>query len=370
MGHAVALIPGDGIGPEVVGAARRTLEATGVGFDWDEQEAGARVAAREGTPVPPRVVAAIRAAGVALRGPLAAGSAVRSGSANVTLRRELGLSAGIRICTRRRGVRSRYEDVDIVVIRELTEDTYTGIEFEMGDPDTGTLIGILGDTTGARLRHDTGISIKAISASASERIARFAFAYAGEHGRRKVTVGHKANIMKFSDGVFLEGCRRVASEHPDVVFEERIIDALSMQLVQRPQDFDVLVLPNLYGDLVSELCAGLVGGPGVVPSADVGDDVAVFGSLHGCAFDYEGTDRADPTAMLLAGAMLLRHLGEGGAADRVERAVDEVIAEGRSVTFDLDRPGDVRPVGTSEMTDAVVARIEARAPHRRPARGR
>lgn len=360
MGYAVTLIPGDGIGPEVVRAARGALEATGVRFDWDEQEAGSGVASREGTPLPIRVLDSIRRTGVALRGPISAGAGTGYGSANVALRTALGLYAGVRPCRLRPGVRSHYRDVDIVVIRENTEGMYTGIEFEMGAPETEALIDLVAETTGKRMRHDSGISVKAISTSASERIARFAFGQARAGGRHTVIVGHKANIMKFSDGVFLDACRGVAAEFPDIGFEERIIDALCMQLVQRPADFDVLVLPNLYGDLVSELCAGLVGGPGVVPAADIGDEVALFGSLHGSAFGYEGTDRADPTAMMLAGAMLLRHLGEEGAAGRIERAVAEVMEEGAAVTFDLGvgSPGR-RSVGTTEMTEAVIARLGA-----------
>ncbi len=356
MSHAVTLIPGDGVGPEVVDAARAALEATGADLDWDVRGLGLSALEREGTPLPESTLASIRATGVALKGPVITPSDGGWRNVNVALRTELGLFAGLRPCRRLPGVRSRYGEVDIVVIRENTEGMYTGIEFEMGTSGADELIDFLAERGAARLRRDSGISIKTISEHASERIARFAFAYAHAHGRRAVIAGHKANIMKVTDGQFLSTVRRVAAGFPGIAFEDRIIDALCMRLVQRPEDFDVLVLPNLYGDLVSELCAGLVGGPGVVPAADLGDGIAVFGTLHGAATRLAGSGRADPTGVVLAGALLLRHLGERARAERLERAVADVVAERRSVTDDLAADG-VGGVSTSEMTAAVIARL-------------
>ena len=279
---------------------------------------------------------------------------------NVALRVALDLYASVRPCFSYRGIRSRYEGVDVVVVREATEGSYTGVEFEQGTPETAELIRFIERTTGARIREDSGLSIKAISEGASERIVRFAFAYANTHGRRKVTAGHKANIMKCTDGLFLETARRVAAEYPDVVFEDRIIDNLTMQLVQRPQEYDVLVLPNLYGDILSDLCAGLVGGLGVAPGADYGVSCAVFEATHGTAPRYRGLNRANPMALMLSGAMMLRHLGETAAGDRLETAVAEVIAEGRDVTHDLKPTrDDPTAATTTRVRDAVIARLVA-----------
>jgi isocitrate dehydrogenase (NAD+) len=354
------LIPGDGAGPELVEAARRAIEGTGVAIEWDIQEAGAEVAAREGTPLPERVLASIRGTGVALKGPLATPVEAGYRSVNVALRVALDLFACVRPCRSYPGVRSRYEGIDLVVIRENTEGAYTGVEFERGEPTTAEMIAFIERTSGRRVREDSGLSIKAISEGASERIVRFAFDHVRTSGRRKVTAGHKANIMKFSDGLFLETARRVAAENPDVPFDDRIIDNLAMQLVQRPDDYDVLVLPNLYGDIVSDLAAGLVGGLGVAPGANLGPSCAVFEATHGSAARYRGTDRANPMALMLSGAMLLRHVGEVGAGDRLEAAVAGVIAEGRTVTFDL-KPSrdDPTAAGTSEVADAVIERLAA-----------
>ena len=359
--HRVTLIPGDGIGPEISEATRRVLEATGVQFSWDVQEAGEAAMARRGTPLPDPLLESIRANGVALKGPI--GTPVSSGirSVNVALRVALDLYACVRPCRTFPGARSRYEHVDVVVVRENTEGMYTGIEFEQGDPATAELIAFIDRTTGYRIRDDAGISIKTISSGASERIARFAFEHARSHGRRSVTAGHKATIMKFSDGVFLETARSVASEYPDVAFDERIIDALTMHLVQRPEEFDVLLLPNLYGDIVSDLCAGLVGGLGIAPGANIGDRFAVFEATHGTAPKYAGRNMANPMALMLSGVMMLRHLSEAAAADRLERAIIEVIGEGRSVTYDM-KPSrdDPSAVGTSEVADAIVAKVVSR----------
>jgi isocitrate dehydrogenase (NAD+) len=355
--HRATLIPGDGIGPEVVDAARRAIEATGVEIAWDVQVAGSQAMRTTGTALPGSALASIRDHGVALKGPLETpvDGAVRN--VNVELRVVLDLFAGVRPCRSFPGAPSRYDGVDLVVIRENTEAEYTGIEFEQGEPETKELIGFIDETTGIRVREDSGLSIKAISEGASERIVRFSFAYARTHGRSKVTAGHKANIMKFTDGVFLDAARRVAAEYPEVVFEDRIIDALTMRLVQRPEDHDVLVLPNLYGDILAELGAGLIGGPGLAPGANIGDELAVFETTHGTAPAYRGTGRANPMAMMLSGAMLLRHLGEAEAAERLEFAVAETVEAG-TVTPDLkaDRD-DPSAATTSDVVEAVVARL-------------
>ena len=352
--YRATAIPGDGVGPELVEAARRVLEATGVAIAWDEVDA----AARDGTgerPVPERVLEAIRTTGVGLKGPLATPDDA-SANANVSLRTDLGLFAGVRPCRSYPGVATPYAGVDVVIVRELTEAEYTGVEFEHGEPATAELIAFIDTSTGRQVREDSGVSIRAISERASERIVRFAFEHARASGRHLVTAAHKANIMKFTDGLFLEAARRVAGEFPDVGFEERIIDALTMQLVQRPEAFDVLVLPNLYGDIVAEVCAGLVGGPGFVPAANHGEGVAVFETLHGTAPERAGTGTANPVAMIEAGAMLLAHLGEREAADRVHRAVERTVED---ATSDAPR-GDERELGdatTSSFTDAVIARL-------------
>ena len=356
--HRITLIPGDGAGPELVDAARVALEATGLEIEWDVQTAGLSVAEREGTPLPERVLNSIRENGVALKGPL--GTPAGSPSVNVSLRVALDLFASVRPCRWYPGVRSRYEGVDLVVVREATEDAYTGIEFEQGTPAATELIAFIERVSRTRIREDSGLSIKSISEWASERIVRFAFAYALAEGRRKVTAGHKANIMKRSDGLFLETARRVAAEHPGVAFEERIIDNLVMQLVQRPQAFDVLVLPNQYGDIVSDLGAGLVGGRGMAPGADLGVGCAVFEATHGTAARYRGLHRANPMALMLSGALLLRHLGETEAGDRLEAAVARVIAEGRTVTYDLKPTRDDPTAATTdEVRDAVLAELAA-----------
>ena len=357
--HRITLIPGDGAGPELVDAARVAMEATGAEIEWDLQHAGLGVVEREGTPMPPRVIESIRESGVALKGPLGTPTGFRS--VNVGMRAALGLYAAVRPCRLYRGVRSRYDRVDVVVIRELTEGSYTGIEFEQGAPQTAELIAFIERTTGKRVREDSGLSIKAISVGASRRVARFAFEHAKATGRRTVTAGHKANIMKFSDGLFLEVVRDEARGHAEVAFEERIIDNLAMQLVQRPEAFDVLLLPNLYGDIVSDLCAGLIGGLGLAPGMNVGEGCAVFEATHGTVSRYRGLDRANPMALMLSGAMLLRHVGELEPGDRLEAAVAAVLAEGRTVTYDL-RPSrdDPQAASTTEVRDAVVEALRSR----------
>lgn len=357
MTHEVTLIPGDGIGPEVIGAACRVIEAAGVPVRWDVQEAGAAVVEREGTPLPERVLASIRRTGVALKGPVTTpvGSGFRS--VNVALRKALDLYAAVRPAKTYPGVPTRFGHVDIVVIRENTEDVYAGIEFDYGSPVTDSLIQWVERHTNLDLSEDVGISIKLISRHGSERIVRFAFEYARRHGRRRVVAVHKANIMKSSDGLFLSVAREVAASYPDIGFGDLIVDNLCAQLVQRPEAFDVLVLPNLYGDIVSDLCAGLVGGLGLVPGANVGERAAVFEPVHGSAPDIAGQDKANPTAAILTGVMLLRHLGEEDAARRIEQAVTDVLRTGEVTTADLPRRPHGRTVGTRAFTEAVIAAL-------------
>ncbi len=358
--YRITLIPGDGIGPEISEATVRVIEATGVRIDWDVQEAGEEVFKKEGTPLPERVIESIRENGVAIKGPVTTPVGKGFRSVNVTLRQTLDLYACLRPCKGFRGARTRYDDIDIVIVRENTEDLYAGIEFPMGKEETAGLIDYIDKTTGKRIREDSGISIKPISVYGTQRIVRFAFEYARKNGRKKVTAVHKANIMKFSDGLFLETAREVASEYGDIEFEDRIIDNMCMQLVQKPELYDVLVLPNLYGDIVSDLGAGLIGGLGLAPGANIGEGIAVFEPTHGSAPKYKGMNRVNPLAMILSGVMMLRYLGESDAAQRVERAVAEVIEEGKSVTYDMKpSPEDPTAVGTREVADAIIARMNA-----------
>lgn len=357
MTHKVTLIPGDGVGPEVVAATRRVLEATGVSFQWETVEAGADVMEKYGTPLPESVLESIKRNGVALKGPVTTpvGSGFRS--VNVAIRKELDLYACVRPCKIYPGVPSRYQDVDIVVVRENTEDLYAGIEFEKGAPETARLIQLASETGRGEIRADSGVSLKVISEMGSRRIVRFAFDYARAYQRQKVTALHKANIMKFSDGLFLAVAREVAQEYPDIEFEDRIIDNMTMQLVRRPQQFDVVVAPNLYGDIISDLCAGLVGGLGVAPGANVGEKYTVFEPTHGSAPKYAGQNKVNPVATMLSGMLMLRHLGEADAADRLESAIASVIAEGKNVTYDMKLDGTAG-VGTSEVADAVIGKLK------------
>jgi len=354
--HKVTLIPGDGTGPELTEATRRVLEGTGVAFDWDVQHAGEGVMESAGTPLPDAVLESIRRNKVAIKGPITTPVGHGFRSVNVALRKELDLFSCLRPCKSYKGVRSRYEKVDLVIVRENLEDLYAGIEFQEGSAEALKLIGFLEEIGGRRIREDSGISIKPISVTGSRRIVKFAFDYARRYGRKKVTAVHKANIMKFSDGLFLATAREVAEEYPDIEFNDRIVDNCSMQLVSWPQDYDVLVLPNLYGDILSDLCAGLIGGLGVAPGGNFGDDVAVFEPTHGSAPKYAGLNKMNPMAMMLSGVLLLRHLGEAEAAHRLEAAIATVIAEGTSVTYDM-KPSRTDPtaVGTSEVADAVIA---------------
>ena len=360
MAHRVTLIPGDGVGPELSEATRRVLEGTGVEFDWDVQDAGVDVMDQYGTPLPDHVLESIRSNGVAIKGPITTPVGTGFRSVNVALRKELDLFACLRPCKVYPGVRTRYDDVDIVIVRENHEDLYAGIEFEQGTPEAHKLIDFIADQTGKRIREDSGISIKPISVTGTRRIVGYAFDYARRYGRKKVTAVHKANIMKFTDGLFLQVAREVAQEHPEIEFEDRIVDNLSMQLVGRPEEYDVLVLPNLYGDIVSDLCAGLVGGLGVAPGANIGDTAAVFEATHGSAPKYKGQNKVNPMAMMLSGVLMLRHLGEDDAATRLESAIAAVIAEGASVTYDMKPTrDDPTAVGTSQVADAVIATMQA-----------
>ena len=349
MAHLVTLIPGDGIGPEVSEATRRVLEATGVAIEWAIEEAGADVLEREGTPLPGRVLDRIRDSRVAIKGPITTpvGSGFRS--VNVELRQALDLFAAVRPSRSLAGLPTRYPDVDIVVIRENTEDLYQGIEFAKGTPEALELREVLLRLSGRELREDSGFTVKPISVTGARRIVRFALEFVGAHGRRKVTLGHKANIMRFSDGLFLSVGQIEAEGHPEVWFEEMEIDQLSMRLVREPAEFDVLLLSNLYGDIISDLCAGLVGGLGLAAGANLGWEYAVFEPVHGSAPDIAGRGIANPIAMILSGAMLLRYLREAAAATAVEGAVDRVLQRGDTRTPDL---------GGTSSTEEVAAAIE------------
>jgi isocitrate dehydrogenase (NAD+) len=361
MAHRVVLIPGDGTGPELTEATRRVLEATGVEFDWELRHAGAEVMDQfDGNPLPDETLEAVREAGVALKGPITTPVGTGFRSVNVGLRKSLDLYAQVRPCKTYPGVRTRFEEVDLVVVRENTEDLYAGIEFEQGTGDAHELIEWL-EGRGATVRPDSGISIKPISVSGTRRIVEFAFDYARRNGRRKVTAVHKANIMKFSDGLYLHVAREVAAENDDVEFDDRIVDNMSMQLVQRPEEYDVLVCPNLYGDVLSDLCAGMIGGLGLAPGGNFGEGIAIFEPTHGSAPKYAGQNRVNPMAQMLSGMMMLRHLDETEAADRLERAIAEVIAEGRSVTYDMKPTrDDPSAVGTSDVADAIIDALGAR----------
>lgn len=363
MAYKVTLIPGDGIGPDVATAAVRVLEATGVQFEWDEQEAGAEVMDKHGTPLPDAVLHSIQRNKVALKGPITTPIGTGFRSVNVAIRKSLDLYACLRPCKSYSGVRSRYQDIDVVVVRENTEDLYAGIEFQKDLPDTARLIEFI-KSTEQKIRDDSGISIKAISVFGTQRIVRFAFNYARENGRKKVTAVTKANILKFTDGLFYDVSREVAKEFPDIQYEERLVDATCMQLVMRPEEFDVLVLPNLYGDIVSDLCAGLVGGLGIAPGANIGYTTAVFEAVHGSAPRYKGRNKVNPTALILSAVLMLRHLGHDKEADVVNQAVAEVIREGKYVTYDFKPTrDDPTAVGTSQMADAIIRKVEEKLAH-------
>ena len=359
MSYNVTLIPGDGIGPEVTEATKRVLEATGVDFNWDVVHAGAEVLEKYGTPLPDYVLDSIRKNKVAIKGPVTTPVGKGFRSVNVALRKELDLYACVRPCKLYPGIPSRYEDVDIVIIRENTEDLYMGIEFEKGTPEADSLFKLIDKSYKGKVRADSSYTIKTISETGSRRIVKYAFDYARANKRKKVTAAHKANIIKFTDGLFLAVAREVAKDYPDIEFEDRVIDNLTMQLVKRPQQFDVIVAPNLYGDILSDLCAGLVGGLGVAPGANIGTDTALFEPTHGSAPRHAGKNDVNPLSMILSGMMMLRHIGEVEAANRLERAVAEVIAEGKNVTYDIkaDNTPDP-PVGTSQVADALIEKLK------------
>ena len=361
MAHRVTFIPGDGTGPEIAEATKRVLDATGVGFDWDVQEAGVDIMEEAGTPLPDSVIASVRETGCGIKGPITTPVGHGFRSVNVALRKLLDLYACVRPCKSYPGVRSKYEDIDIVMYRENHEDLYAGIEFEKDSEEAEELTKLVEKLyDGAKIRDHSGISIKPISVFGTQRIVKAAFEYAQEEGRSKVTVVHKANIMKHTDGLWLATAEEVAKGYPDIEFEERIVDNMCMQLVQKPELYDVLVLQNLYGDILSDLGAGLVGGLGVAPGANIGDGVALFEPTHGSAPKYKGQNKVNPLAMMLSGVMMLRYLKERDAADRMEAAIAELIVEGESVTYDMkpDRD-DPTAVGTSDVGDALVAKLEA-----------
>lgn len=359
MNHKITLIPGDGIGYEVSLAAARCIEATGVDIKWDNVLAGSDALDKTGELLPQSALDSIKKNKVALKGPITTPIGTGFRSVNVAIRQALDLYACLRPAKSYLGVNSRFKDIDLVIVRENSEDLYAGIEFEEGKPETKNLIAQIQKDTKRLIRPDSGISIKPISEFASERIVRFAFEYALKNKRKKVTCVHKANIMKFTDGLFLKVAREVAQNYAGkIIFEEAIVDNMCMQLVQKPNNYDVLVLPNLYGDIISDLCAGLIGGLGIAPGANIGQNLAVFEAVHGSAPKYKGKNKVNPTAMILSGALMLRYINEEKAADRLEEAVKQVIAEGKFVTYDLKAdPLDPSAVGTSQMADAIINKL-------------
>ncbi|MBN2406741.1 MAG: isocitrate/isopropylmalate dehydrogenase family protein [Elusimicrobia bacterium] len=356
--YDITLIPGDGTGPEVSEAARICIEASGVDINWDIQHAGTDIIEEAGTPLPDSVIESIRKNRVAIKGPITTPVGYGFRSVNVSLRKQLDLYACVRPSRYYEGVKAPYRDVDLVVIRENTEDLYAGIEYENGSAEAGELLEFIRKKGGV-VRDDSGISIKPISVTGTRRIVQYAFDYARKYGRKKVTAVHKANIMKFTDGLFLRVAREVAEKNKDIEFEDRIVDNMTMQLVQKPLLYDVLVLPNLYGDIISDLCAGLTGGLGIAPGANIGEEYAVFEPTHGSAPKYKGQNKVNPTATILSGVMMLRYLGEHEAADRLDKAVAAVIRQKKHVTYDLkeDRD-DPTAVGTMEMAEAICRRME------------
>jgi len=365
VSHRVTFIPGDGTGPEIADATKRVLDATGVDFQWDVQEAGVDIMETAGTPLPDSVIESIRDTQVAIKGPITTPVGGGFRSVNVALRKALDLYACVRPCKSYDGVRSKYEDIDIVFVRENTEDLYAGIEFEVDTPENAALtekLIELDPSARETIKPHAGLSIKPISVEGTRRVVKFAFDYAVENNRSKVTAVHKANIMKFTDGLWLAVATEVAKEYPDIEFEERIVDNMCMQLVQKPELYDVIVLPNLYGDILSDLGAGLVGGLGVAPGANIGTHAALFEPTHGSAPKYAGLNKVNPIAMMLSGVMMLRHIKEIEAADRMEGAIADVIREGRSVTYDMKpHRDDPTAVGTSEVADAIIEKLKVTA---------
>jgi len=355
LAHKITLIPGDGVGPEQTAAAKRVIEATGVDIEWEVHDAGIDVMDKYGTPLPAHVLESIRRNKVALKGPITTPIGKGFRSVNVQLRKELNLYACLRPCKYYPGIRSKYQDVDLVIVRENTEDLYAGVEYDLGTPEAKQII----DMAGGKIREDSAISIKPISVTGSRQIVKYAFEYALKNNRKKVTAVAKANIMKFTDGLFYRVAQEVAKDYEGrIEYEERLVDNMCMQLVQKPELYDVLVLPNLYGDILSDLCAGLIGGLGVAPGANIGDEVALFEPTHGSAPKYKGLNKVNPTALILSGMLMLKHIGETEAANRLEKAVAAVIVEGKDVTYDMkpDRD-DPTAVGTSQMADAIIRKL-------------
>ncbi len=362
MAHQVTFIPGDGTGPEIAEATKRVLDATGVDFVWDVEEAGIDIMETAGTPLPDSVIASIKTNKVAIKGPITTPVGTGFRSVNVALRKALDLFACVRPCKSYPGVRSRYEDIDLVIVRENTEDLYAGIEFEKDTPEQIRIKEEIERLLpGSHINDHAGISIKPISEEGARRIVQYAFDYAREFGHKKVTAVHKANIMKYTDGLFLSVAMEVAEKNSDIEFEERIVDNMCMQLVQKPELYDVLVLPNLYGDILSDLGAGLVGGLGVAPGANIGTSAALFEPTHGSAPKYAGQNKVNPMAMMLSGMMMLQYLKETDAADRLEKAIAELIVEGKDVTYDMKPTrSDPSAVGTSQVADAIIEKLGVR----------
>ncbi len=359
MAYKITLIPGDGVGPEITEATRRVLEATGIKFEWELAYAGAEVMAKEGTPLPDAVLTSIKKNKVALKGPITTPIGTGFRSVNVALRKALDLYACVRPCKTYPGAPTTYKNVDIVIVRENTEDLYAGVEYEKNTNEAKGLIEFINRQKGEAIRQDSSISIKMITEFATRRIVKFAFEYAKKYGRKKITATHKANIMKFSDGLFLNTAREVAKDYPKIEFQEALVDNLCMQLVRRPQEYDIIVAPNLYGDILSDLCAGLVGGLGLAPGANIGEKIALFEPTHGSAPKYTGQNKVNPMAMMLSGMLMLKHLGEDKAADRLEKAIAAVIKEGKNVTYDMkERRDDPSAVGTSQVADVIIKKLK------------
>ncbi len=358
MAHRITVIPGDGIGPEIMDATIRVLEATGVDFDWDYREAGLDAAEKYGSVLPEELLDSVRKNKVAIKGPITTPRGGGFRSVNVALRKMLDLYACLRPAKSYPGVRSRYQNIDLVIVRENHEDLYAGVEFEKGDPAIAKVSDLTEAAGMGRIRDDAGLSLKIISEYRTRRVARFAFEYARKYGRRKVTAVAKDNILKFTDGLFFATARKVAEGYSDIEYQEVLVDNMAMQLVQKPENYDLLLLPNLYGDVLSDLCAGLIGGLGVAPGANLGDEIALFEPVHGSAPKYAGQNKVNPMALILSGVMMLRHIGETQAADCVEGALAAVIAEGKRVTYDMKpSPDDPTAVGTSQVADAIIEKM-------------
>ncbi len=359
MSYRITLIPGDGIGPEITEVAKRCIESAGVDIEWDVKMAGEECIEKYGTPIPDETIKSIEENKICLKGPITTPVGTGFRSINVFLRQHFNLYVCLRPFKIYKGVKTKFENVDIVLIRENMEDLYAGIEFEKGKKETLELIKFIENKVGIRLSENTGISIKPISIENSERIVRFGFEYARKNNRKKVTVVHKANIMKYSDGLFLEVAKNIAKQYPDIEFEDKIVDNMAMQLVQKPEIYDVLVCPNLYGDVLSDLCAGLVGGLGLSAGANIGENIAIFEPTHGSAPKYKGQNKVNPSAMILAGILMFDYLGEIEAAEKIERVLAEVIKEGKYVTYDFKNPGE-SCVGTIEMGKAILEKMGAK----------